>query len=204
MANNKRFNSLIESNSRAQGLKSLVDFLVCEICSVSVALILDCIFFFGYFNTPVVPVVFIGLLIVLIVVSLAFSMVDNIELFNWDGTMNLQPLLMPLGIVMLSATVAVFGSVWLVKKLYATRTFDHIALRQELKAEDGFTGVQSGMKHLVGEPVVVFTDMRPSGKVKTTEGKIIEASLKFGGYAMKGETLKVISVEQGRLYCEKL
>ena len=72
MANNKRFNSLIESNSRAQGLKSLVDFLACEICSVSVALILDCIFFFGYFNTPVVPVVFIGLLIVLIVVSLAF------------------------------------------------------------------------------------------------------------------------------------
>jgi membrane-bound serine protease (ClpP class) len=142
--------------------------------------------------------------ILAIVVSLAFSMVDNIELFNWDGTMNLQPLLMPLGIVMLSATVAVFGSVWLVKKLYATRTFDHIALRQELKAEDGFTGVQSGMKHLVGEPVVVFTDMRPSGKVKTTEGKIIEASLKFGGYAMKGETLKVISVEQGRLYCEKL
>ena len=142
--------------------------------------------------------------ILAIVVSLAFSMVDNIELFNWDGTMNLQPLLMPLGIVMLSATVAVFGSVWLVKKLYATRTFDHIALRQELKAEDGFTGVQSGMKHLVGEPVVVLTDMRPSGKVKTTEGKIIEASLKFGGYAMKGETLKVISVEQGRLYCEKL
>ena len=142
--------------------------------------------------------------ILAIVVSLAFSMVDNIELFNWDGTMNLQPLLMPLGIVMLSATVAVFGSVWLVKKLYATRKFDHIALRQELKAEDGFTGVQSGMKHLVGEPVVVFTDMRPSGKVKTTDGKIIEASLKFGGYAMKGETLKVISVEQGRLYCEKL
>ena len=142
--------------------------------------------------------------ILAIVVSLAFSMVDNIELFNWDGTMNLQPLLMPLGIVMLSATVAVFGSVWLVKKLYATRTFDHIALRQELKAEDGFTGVQSGMKHFVGEPVVVFTDMRPSGKVKTTDGKIIEASLKFGGYAMKGDTLKVISVEQGRLYCEKL
>ena len=72
MENNKRFNSLIESNSRAQGLKSLVDFLVCEICSVSVALILDCIFFFGYFNSPVVPVVFIGLLVALIAVSLAF------------------------------------------------------------------------------------------------------------------------------------
>lgn len=142
--------------------------------------------------------------IIAIVVSLAFAMVDNIELVNWDGTINLQPLLMPLGIVIISAAVAVFGSVWLVKKLYTTRSFDHIALRQELKAAEGFTGVQQGLEQLVGEPVVVFADMKPSGKVKTTEGRVLEASLKFGGYASKGETLKVVSAEQGRLYCEKL
>lgn len=142
--------------------------------------------------------------ILAIVVSLAFSMVDNIELHNWDGTINLEPLLMPLGIVMLSAAVAVFGSVWLVKKLYATRSFDHIALRQELKSEDGFTGVQNGLEVLVGQVVTVFTDMRPSGKVKTIDGRIVEATLKFGGYVSKGETLKVVSAEQGRLYCIKL
>ena len=142
--------------------------------------------------------------ILAIVVSLAFSMVDNIELHNWDGTINLEPLIMPLGIVMLSAAVAVFGSVWLVKKLYATRSFDHIALRQELKSEDGFTGVQNGLEVLVGQVVTVFTDMRPSGKVKTIDGRIVEATLKFGGYVSKGETLKVVSAEQGRLYCIKL
>ena len=141
--------------------------------------------------------------IIAVVVSLAFAMVDNLELVNWDGSINLQPL-MPLGIVIISAAVAVFGSVWLVKKLYTTRSFDHIALRQELKAEDGFTGVQSGLEQLVGEPVVVFTDLRPSGKVKATDGRIFEATLKFGGFAAKGESLKVISTEQGRLYCEKL
>ena len=79
--------------------------------------------------------------IVAVVLSLAFAMVDNIELFNWDGTLNLQPIIQPLGIVIISAAAAVFGSVWLVKKLYATRSFDHIALRQEMKSEDGFTGV---------------------------------------------------------------
>ena len=142
--------------------------------------------------------------IVAVVVSLAFAMVDNIELFNWDGTLNLQPIIQPVGIVVLSATVAIFGSVWLVRRLYATRSFDHIALRQEMKAEEGFTGVVSGLESLVGEPVVVFTDMRPGGKVKTTDGRIIEATMKFGGFAAKGETLKVISAEQGRLYCEKL
>lgn len=142
--------------------------------------------------------------IVAVVLSLAFAMVDNIELFNWDGTLNLQPIIQPLGIVIISAAAAVFGSVWLVKKLYATRSFDHIALRQEMKAEDGFTGVVSGLESLVGETVTVFTDMRPGGKVKTADGRIVEATLKFGGFASKGETLKVLSAEQGRLYCDKL
>ena len=74
---------------------------------------------------------------------------------------------------------------------------------QEMRAEEGFTGVVTGLESLVGESVVVFTDMRPGGKVKATDGRILEATLKYGGFAGKGETLKVLSAEQGRLYCEK-
>jgi len=140
--------------------------------------------------------------IVAVVVALAFSMVDNLELFHWDGSLNLRPVIQPLGIVVLSATAAVFGSVWLVRKLYDTRSFDHIALRQEMKAEEGFTGVVSGLESLVGQNVTVFTDMRPGGKVITSDGRILEANLKFGGFASKGEILKVTNAEQGRLYCE--
>lgn len=139
-----------------------------------------------------------------VVISLAFAMVDNLELFRWDGTLNLKPVIQPLGIVIISAAAAVFGSVWLVRKLFDTRSFDHIALRQEMKASEGFTGVESGLESLVGEQVTVFTDMRPGGKVMTSDGRIIEAALKFGGFASKGETLKVIDAEQGRLYCERL
>lgn len=141
--------------------------------------------------------------IVAVVVSLAFAMVDNVELREWDGTLNLEPVLMPIGIVVISATVAIFGSVCLVRKLYATRSFDHIALRQEMKAEEGFTGVVSGLENLVGEIVTVMTDMRPSGKVRSADGRIYEATMKFGGFASRGEGLKVVSAEQGRLYCEK-
>ena len=140
--------------------------------------------------------------IIAVVVSLAFAMVDNSELFHWDGTLNLEPILMPLGIVIISSAVAIFGSVWLVKKLYETRSFDHIALRQSLTGEEGFVGVVSGLESLVGQEVTVFTDMRPSGKVRTADGRIFEASMKYGGYAVKGQTLKVVSTEQGRLYCE--
>lgn len=141
--------------------------------------------------------------IIAVVVSLAFAMVDNAELFHWDGTLNLEPVLMPLGIVIISASVAIFGSVWLVKKLYATRSFDHIALRQEMKAEEGFTGVVTGLESLAGETVTVFTDLRPSGKVMTSDGRILEATLKYGGFASKGESVKVVSAEQGRVYCTK-
>ena len=140
--------------------------------------------------------------IVIVVLSLALAMVDNVEFHRWDGTFSLEPVLMPLGIVIISSAAAVFGSVWLVRKLYPTRTFDHIALRQEMKASEGFTGVVSGLETLVGETVEVFTDMRPSGKVKTSDGRILEATLKFGGFASKGQPLKVLSAEQGRVYCD--
>lgn len=140
--------------------------------------------------------------IIAVVLSLAFAMVDNAELFHWDGSLNLQPILCPIGIVIISASAAIFGSVLLVRKLFATRSFDHIALRQELKADEGFTGVASGLESFVGETVTVFTDLRPSGKVKTADGRIFEATLRFGGFAEKGTSLTVISAEQGRLYCE--
>ena len=140
--------------------------------------------------------------IIAVVLSLAFAMVDNAELFHWDGSLNLQPILRPIGIVITSASAAIFGSVLLVRKLFATRSFDHIAPRQELKADEGFTGVASGLESFVGETVTVFTDLRPSGKVKTADGRIFEATLKFGGFAEKGTSLTVISAEQGRLYCE--
>ena len=141
--------------------------------------------------------------IIAVIVALTFAMVDNLELFHWDGSLNLRPIIQPLGIVVISAAAAIFGSVWLVRKLYSTRSFDHIALRQEMKAEDGFTGVVSGLEDLVGKEVTVFSDMRPGGKVKTIDGRILEATLKFGGFASKGETLKVLSAEQGRVYCDK-
>ena len=141
--------------------------------------------------------------IVLVVLSLALSMVDNVDFWSWDGSLNLKPLVRPLALVVLSSSAAIFGGVWLVRKLYDTRSFDHIALRQEMKSSEGFTGVVSGLEVFVGENVTVFTDMRPSGKVKASDGRIYEATLKFGGFASKGESLKVAGAEQGRLYCEK-
>ena len=141
--------------------------------------------------------------IILVVVSLALAMVDNSVLVNGDGSINLEPVLRPIGIVIISATASIFASIWLVRRLFETRSFDHIALRQEMLASEGFTGVVSGLEHYVGAEVTVFTDLKPSGKVQTADGQIHEGVMKYGGFASKGERLTVVSAEQGRLYCEK-
>ena len=134
--------------------------------------------------------------IVAVVTALAFAMIDNAELLRWDGTINLQPLLRPVAIVIFSITAAVFGSVWLVRRLYATRTFDTIALRQEMKASEGFTGVVSGLEHFIGDELEVFADLKPSGKVKGTDGRVYEAILAFGGYAEKAALSKCCALNK--------
>ena len=141
--------------------------------------------------------------IVAVVLALAFAMIDNVEFFTIDGKFTLMPLLRPAAMVILSVTVAVFGSVWLVRRLLTVRSFDGIALHEEMKADEGYTGVVSGLDDLVGQEVVVFADLKPSGKVRAADGHIYEAALKFGGFASKGDRLRVVSAEQGRLYCEK-
>ena len=141
--------------------------------------------------------------IVAVVLALAFAMIDNAEFFTIDGKLTLMPLLRPAAMVILSVTVAVFGSVWLVRRLLTVRSFDGIALHEEMKADEGYTGVVSGLDDLVGQEVVVFADLKPSGKVRAADGHIYEAALKFGGFASKGDRLRVVSAEQGRLYCEK-
>ena len=141
--------------------------------------------------------------IIAVVLSLSFAMIDNADFFTFDGSFTLAPLLKPVAMVTMSITVAVFGSVWLIRKLLTVRSFNGIALHEEMKADEGYTGVVSGLDDLIGQEVVVFADLKPSGKVQSADGHIYEAALRFGGFAAKGEKLRVASAEQGRLYCEK-
>ena len=141
--------------------------------------------------------------IIAVVLALAFGMVDNADFYEIDGTFTLTPLLRPICIVTVSAAAAIFGGVWLVRRLYTTRSFDYIALREEMSASEGYSGVVMGLEVLIGKDVTVLNDLKPSGKVRSGDGRIYEAVLQTGGYASKGEVLKVVAAEQGRLYCEK-
>ena len=140
--------------------------------------------------------------IVCILVSLVFAAVDNAELLRFDGTLDLKPVVVPVSIVVCSACAAVAGGLFLVRKLYPTKAFDSVALRESLAPEDGCVGVRTGLESLVGEEVEVVTDLKPAGKVKTASGKVVEATLDHG-YAARGTVVKVEKAEQGRLYVRR-
>lgn len=136
-----------------------------------------------------------------ILVSLTFAAIDNSELFRFDGTFDAKPVLWPFGEVVIAFAVSVFAGIWLVGKLYPTRAFNEVALRQSLTGEEGFIGVKTGLQHLIGRDARVFTDLKPAGKVEI-DGKLYEATVDVG-YIPKGTPVRIVRAEQGRLYCSR-
>ena len=53
-------------------VKSLLDLIICELCSVSIALIIDCIAFFAYFKSIATPIIFICILAAASVASVIY------------------------------------------------------------------------------------------------------------------------------------
>ena len=44
---------------KAGRIKNLLDLISCMLCSISIALIIDCFAFFGYFASAVIPISFV-------------------------------------------------------------------------------------------------------------------------------------------------
>ena len=138
----------------------------------------------------------------LIIVTLAFAMIDNDMVFR-TGDWNLKPLVKPFAIVLVSTTSMLFISIYLASKLFPTRMFSRISLKTDLSSgKEGFVGVEKeSLNSLVGQTGIVSGDLKPQGYVEI-EGKIYQASLETG-YAERGEKVKILRHEGGRLYCKK-
>lgn len=139
---------------------------------------------------------------ILIIITLAFAMIDNSIVFE-AGSINLEPLVEPFAIVLVSTTTMLFLSVFLLSRMFPTRAFSHIALKTSLPSgREGVVGVEtSALDGLVGKDAVVTTDLKPQGSV-SIEGKTCQAQL-LAGYAQKGEIVQILRHEGGRLYCKK-
>lgn len=143
-----------------------------------------------------------GLLgILLSFTALVLSLIDNL-VFDFEGV-HPEKIMSALTTVV----VALFGgfmlSLVLSKKLFTANSgaFKNLSLHSIQDKNEGFVGVDTSYRSLVGQEGVAYTTLRPSGKVKI-DGKLYDA---VSGLGMidRGDKIIVIRTESAQVYVEK-
>lgn len=139
--------------------------------------------------------------IVLMVAGLTLAMIDN-EIFRDPVNFNLMTILKPFGIVVLAVFIGLIGGIALSRKLLTSSLFPNLALQSNLNKEEGFIGIDTKIKKMVGAEGIAITTLRPSGKIQIGNNWF-DAIAEFG-YIEKGCKVKVSKDESGQLYVVKL
>lgn len=98
--------------------------------------------------------------------------------------------------------VGLILSLWLGGKLFSSRkTFAGLSLDRDMKSEEGFIGVDSKPKELIGKTGIADSILRPAVKV-IIDNEIYDAKAEYG-FINKGEKVKVVKYEIGQIYVVK-
>jgi membrane-bound serine protease (ClpP class) len=140
--------------------------------------------------------------IVLVVGGLTLAMVDNV-VFNFNFSLAFATVVKSFFIVAIAMFLGMVLSLWLGGKLFtAKKTFGGLALNRDMKAEEGFIGVESKPRELIGKTGVADSVLRPAGKV-IIDNEIYDAKSEYG-FISKGEKVKVVRYETGQIYVVKV
>jgi membrane-bound serine protease (ClpP class) len=138
--------------------------------------------------------------IILVIVGLTMSLIDNI-IFEYEGIGAWDKVLKAFFLVIFSLFVAFILSIILSKKLFTSKSLK-LALNTVQDKKQGYIGINSHQKEMIGKQGTAHTVLRPSGLVEI-EGEIYDAKAEIG-YIGKGEKVKVIRDEAGQLYVMKI
>ncbi|MEE9461218.1 MAG: NfeD family protein, partial [Bacteroidales bacterium] len=138
--------------------------------------------------------------IILVVAGLTLAMVDNI-VFELDWNIAFAEVIKRFFIVITSMFLSLIISLYLGKHLFTSKAFAGLALDSNLNIEDGFLGVESQQKYLVGRTGIVESNLRLAGKV-VIDDEIYDAVSEYG-FINKGEKVKVTRYETGQIYVIK-
>lgn len=137
--------------------------------------------------------------ILLVLAGLVLSMIDNIIFdyhFQWEQAF--RAVLQSFLIVAMSAFVGLVLSLYLSKRmLTSSGRFSRLVLSSTQQTDEGYIGVDSAQKQLVGKKGTAHTVLRPGGKV-IVEGEIYDARSEIG-FIDKGEAVKVIEYGTSQL-----
>ena len=140
--------------------------------------------------------------IIAVITGLTLSLIDNIVFEDPEFTGEGLGLLMKsLSLVLVSVLLGLILSLWATRKLLTSTAFGRLSLRSEQRIEEGFIGVETKQKNLVGETGVAHTVLRPSGRVMIKD-KLYDAKSEYG-FIEKGEAVKVMRYETGQVYVVK-
>jgi len=139
--------------------------------------------------------------IMLVLISLTLSVIDNV-VFEFEGLGALLTVAKVFARILITVLVSFFLSLWLSKKAGTSNLFKGIALASEQNKTDGYIGIDTHQKDMIGKSGIAYTVLRPSGRVKI-EGELFDAKAEIG-FIDKNDPVKVIRDEAGQLYVIKI
>lgn len=134
--------------------------------------------------------------IILIVTALVFAGIDQVS-FEFAGDF-VQALVRSLFLVVSSAVIALFLSMWLGAKFLGSKRWA-FALHAEQRPEEGYVGVDMQGRQEIGKTGCTVTDLRPAGKVEIGT-ELFDAVSLLGDYIEKGSEVVVKKYQSGQLY----
>ena len=134
--------------------------------------------------------------IILIVAALVFAGIDQVS-FEFAGDF-VQALVRSLFLVVSSAVIALFLSMWLGAKFLGSKRWA-FALHAEQRPEEGYVGVDMQGRQEIGKTGCTVTDLRPAGKVEIGT-ELFDAVSLLGDYIEKGSEVVVKKYQSGQLY----
>ncbi len=138
--------------------------------------------------------------ILLVITGLTLAMVDNL-VFDFNFSFAFAEIIRAFFIVITAMFLSFLLSLWVGKKLFTAQAFGNLALRRDMKSDEGFIGVESKPRELIGKTGIADSILRPSGKVMIDD-EIYDAKSEIG-FINKGEKVKVIRYETGQIYVVK-
>ncbi|MGM9804002.1 MAG: nodulation protein NfeD [Muribaculaceae bacterium] len=139
--------------------------------------------------------------IVLVFVSLVFALIGNVSPIDFGYTTN-SDIMIAMIIVMAGFLLGVALILYVSHKIGSKGIMRDSALQLEQRVEDGYIGVPTDINTYIGMQGTAHTVLRPSGKVKMPDGKVVDA-VSMGDFIDAGSPVKVVKYENTQLYVEK-
>jgi membrane-bound serine protease (ClpP class) len=138
--------------------------------------------------------------IVLVLTGLTMSLIDNV-VFEFEGIGAFSLVVQKFVRMVLTVFAGFVLSIWLSKKVGTSNWFKGFALETSQPRNEGYIGVDTHQKDMIGKTGEAYTVLRPSGRVMI-ENELFDAKAEIG-YIDKGEKIKVLRDEAGQLYVIK-